>query len=705
MTNSKVPSRALYVGETSRSLRERAVEHLDGGRNLDEKNFITKHWLQDHQEDTVPPEFTFKVDTIHKDPLSREIDEAIKIQVCKVEFNNLNSKSEWNGATLSRLCIEKSSWEKKKEALKESEKEAQEKAAVEKMKKKNKQVSFESAIIKNKLRNEGVPSPHFSKPNDLLPDQLARVNKDNSDEYNLFKNSSFSRSTKRKQRTPAEQRGEPERKKKPSPVAPRPCQTPFLHTETTQSQENQALLTGTAREVLLTRIDASRPTTLISTPCVSVTTDSSKDCTTKVKEKNRELGASNKHWRIMLSAGRSIPTIRNKKKISVNLSLGERKCKGDLAQPSFDSCLSSGLREFIGRIEEGGDVMDTLKQDVCGGFLWSLRDKLPEPENEVYDEGGAYCLDDPLDYLKTASEWCDDDEEIVENNEYERQLDPRHQDELIKRMMKLELMKKKTESEQEKSINSPLSESVWKFMMLLSAKLDENKVPNLFEEQGASPTTNLLVGMLRCHKLRTTYDFEKAVGRSFNLGEVQWDFRLLDKVAGKGTSTDAIFMLKEKGNFGGAKRKLKFPKWGMPPEKNVKVNEVCDLVESLSIKKNYKPSAQGKGALSPKLGLKVSKTVCGWSGSRKISPKKVSPSKMKVLSSTREPCSSARSPTTPVTRKIKPRGEKKYTLTTSKGGNRTPVSNRKSNNGTILKFLHKTPSKSGEEQASNGDES
>ena len=35
--------RSIYVGETSRSLRERAIEHIRGGRNLDEKNFITKH--------------------------------------------------------------------------------------------------------------------------------------------------------------------------------------------------------------------------------------------------------------------------------------------------------------------------------------------------------------------------------------------------------------------------------------------------------------------------------------------------------------------------------------------------------------------------------------------------------------------------------------------------------------------------------------
>ena len=138
--NDATPSRSLYVGETSRSVRERALEHISGGRNLDENNFITKRWLQCHQDDLVPPEFTFMVDTIHKDPLSREIDEAIKIHECDAEFSTLNSKSEWNGTTLSRLCIEKSSWVRKKEAIDDMKKEAQSKEAVLSMKSKNSQV-------------------------------------------------------------------------------------------------------------------------------------------------------------------------------------------------------------------------------------------------------------------------------------------------------------------------------------------------------------------------------------------------------------------------------------------------------------------------------------------------------------------------------------------------------------------------------------
>ena len=35
-----------------------------------------------------------------------------------------------------------------------------------------------------------------------------------------------------------------------------------------------------------------------------------------------------------------------------------------------------------------------------------------------------------------------------------------------------------------------LCESVWKFMLLLIAKLDENEVPNLLKEQDVSPIFN-----------------------------------------------------------------------------------------------------------------------------------------------------------------------------------------------------------------------
>ena len=77
-----------------------------------------------------------------------------------------------------------------------------------------------------------------------------------------------------------------------------------------------------------------------------------------------------------------------------------------------------------------------------------------------------------------------------------------------------------------------------------------------------------MVNMLENHRLRSTFDFEKAVSREWDLfkhlstgsgGEqLSWNFHLLDLAAGKGTAVDTIFMLKEAGTFRGAKRRLRF---------------------------------------------------------------------------------------------------------------------------------------------------
>ena len=107
--------RHVYVGETSRSLRERAGEHVAGAKRLDEGNFISKHWQDKHQHEADPPTFVFRVNRIHKDPLSREIHEATLIQEVREDNVILNSKSEWNNISLSRLTIERSDWAKKKE--------------------------------------------------------------------------------------------------------------------------------------------------------------------------------------------------------------------------------------------------------------------------------------------------------------------------------------------------------------------------------------------------------------------------------------------------------------------------------------------------------------------------------------------------------------------------------------------------------------
>ena len=85
--------RGVYIGETSRTLKERVAEHRAGYRRMESKNFMFKHWSRDHNDTDVAPEFRFSVLRKHPDPMGRLIHESIKI----TELATLNSKTEWGG--------------------------------------------------------------------------------------------------------------------------------------------------------------------------------------------------------------------------------------------------------------------------------------------------------------------------------------------------------------------------------------------------------------------------------------------------------------------------------------------------------------------------------------------------------------------------------------------------------------------------------
>ena len=99
----------------------------------------------------TPPQFIFRIHSCHRDPLSREVCEAVMIQqVCKSE-NVLNSKSEWNSAPLSRLTLELPEW-KKKQKLNELEAQTlREKEKATTFKKMKKSSSFDHALRKLNL--------------------------------------------------------------------------------------------------------------------------------------------------------------------------------------------------------------------------------------------------------------------------------------------------------------------------------------------------------------------------------------------------------------------------------------------------------------------------------------------------------------------------------------------------------------------------
>ena len=69
-----------------------------------------KHWALAHADNHSPPRFKSKVLKVHTDPLSRMIDEAVKIKYSAT----MNSKSEVKGYRLNRIKIDRTSWEEKK---------------------------------------------------------------------------------------------------------------------------------------------------------------------------------------------------------------------------------------------------------------------------------------------------------------------------------------------------------------------------------------------------------------------------------------------------------------------------------------------------------------------------------------------------------------------------------------------------------------
>jgi hypothetical protein len=75
-----------------------------------------KHWLTSHEELLAPPGFRFKIIQTFQDPLSRQLAEAVRIDL-RGE-NILNSKAEYSHCRVPRLRINMEGW---KEKVKEKE--------------------------------------------------------------------------------------------------------------------------------------------------------------------------------------------------------------------------------------------------------------------------------------------------------------------------------------------------------------------------------------------------------------------------------------------------------------------------------------------------------------------------------------------------------------------------------------------------------
>ena len=106
-----------YIGQTSRTLYERAAEHVASMKNFDLSRMMLKHWSIVHKELETPPKFRFKVIRCHTDPLTRLIHESIKI----MDGVSMNSKAEWRGYKVPCLMVELPEKEAKS-SLEESDK-------------------------------------------------------------------------------------------------------------------------------------------------------------------------------------------------------------------------------------------------------------------------------------------------------------------------------------------------------------------------------------------------------------------------------------------------------------------------------------------------------------------------------------------------------------------------------------------------------
>ena len=94
----------MYVGETSRNAYVRGKEHIDKYRRNDQKSPLWKH-AQNRHEGRTDVNYSMKVVSQFRDPLTRQVNEGVRINRSTAEVI-LNSKSEWHGPATARLTID-----------------------------------------------------------------------------------------------------------------------------------------------------------------------------------------------------------------------------------------------------------------------------------------------------------------------------------------------------------------------------------------------------------------------------------------------------------------------------------------------------------------------------------------------------------------------------------------------------------------------
>ena len=96
---------AIYVGETSRTILERAKEHWQAWRSRKNESHIRKHQELCH-EGAGEPDFVMRAVSFHRSALSRQVAEAVRIMRRGGEGAVLNSRAEFNRSHIPRLQVE-----------------------------------------------------------------------------------------------------------------------------------------------------------------------------------------------------------------------------------------------------------------------------------------------------------------------------------------------------------------------------------------------------------------------------------------------------------------------------------------------------------------------------------------------------------------------------------------------------------------------
>ena len=199
-------------------------------------------------------------------------------------------------------------------------------------------------------------------------------------------------------------------------------------------------------------------------------------------------------------------------------------------------------------------------------MLWQFRDCIDKQNGFEYMWGTPAVNEDSMQEFNQSAL-----EDIFDMDEYcGGGLNSAEQDEIVRNFSRMCVSDRGVESEHLKSLDTPLDPSIWSYILLLSSKIDEECILDLFSERTNAPTVNTLARMLQHSKLHTPIDFEIALNRKFGLLDYlgsrnrraetgfKWRCTVLDKIGGRGTSSDTIFELKRMGVYHGVKRRKKF---------------------------------------------------------------------------------------------------------------------------------------------------